>query len=343
MRKASASASMVLAVFLGSVFALPALARPSAGAVAACMSSGATFGEKVQFVAPGFNPKSAVGAPPTSPPNLSQSVVQNIRQTFQTSFSIAPQFLQDLLCTLDGVYVDVNIGNRSWGYRDQRTFDKRYLALSLSLFDTSGTAESFAAYSTIRINEIFGLLPQQGFYFAPAMHHQTVVDGPEITVLAALAHEAGHIVWYDAMKPGGSYSYRFCNAHFLDDWERIRPTDPWTNFGDLNPSYSEHKSAPGTDNVSVADIQAVLGNAGQLTSILTALEGANSRWATPLGAFTPNEDLVETFQDVVLTYPRAPYALTQQLLYAYGGTTPIGDTFANKGYYVRKKHCFDHF
>src|SRR5690348_13140404 len=79
MAKARICACMGLAVLLASAFALPALARPTTGAVTACLgdATGANFAGTVNFIAPGFDPTDAVGAPATSAPIFLQPVIRN--------------------------------------------------------------------------------------------------------------------------------------------------------------------------------------------------------------------------------------------------------------------------
>jgi hypothetical protein len=204
-----------------------------------------------------------------------------------------------MLCNLNGVYIDP--GNVSWGFRNPTTFEE-YIGLSeKALWPNGGSspAVSLRAYETARIRFIFNL---SGFgpYYAPADPD----DSSRMTVLAALAHEVGHIFWFDALKTfGGGYDYsKFCNDHFHSAWQTRTPPDPWINLGELDSTKSEHYHDNNSDDVLVSDIEGAIRNRDQVKifTILQKLYDKKGRWASALAAFSPTEDLVETFQYLVL-------------------------------------------
>src|SRR6185503_14535365 len=58
---------------------------------------------------------------------------------------------------------------------------------------------------------------------------------PGMTVLAALAHEFGHVFWYDTFRPvpGGAYDFStFCGGTFyVNSWQAVNPPPIWREFG----------------------------------------------------------------------------------------------------------------
>jgi hypothetical protein len=112
---------------------------------------------------------------------------------------------------------------------------------------------------------------------------------PAMSVLAVLAHEFGHVYWFDSFVPnaGGSFANNFCGGIFYPsaNWQRNAVGVPFSNgnrfvfFGDT-PSYSGSHvpRLPGT-----------------LHSIYSS-----GNWASALAAFSPVEDFVETFELSVL-------------------------------------------
>jgi hypothetical protein len=329
---------LAMAFFTSPFVARPALAFPNSSDIINCVSdtSGATFAGKMLFIAPGYQPVNANGAPLTG-----AGVPQWEKNAVASAFHMASPKFQAMLCRLDGIYVDPY--NYSWGYRDRSTRNNRYIALSGALFNYNVPA-SFASNATFRLNRILrtSTVIPYSFYFGPTTDGGgNNIDNTSLTILAALAHEYGHIYWHDANKDAhGDYDYHFCNDNFLrQSWSDNRPPgDPWIPLGAL---IGEHREAGFSDNVSVQRINAALGNPQQLEPILRLLyypEG--TRWATALAAFSPVEDFVETFQNVVLT--TSAYNPASQPLYNSGGAL-IGDTFAgkdNSSNFLAKKNCF---
>jgi hypothetical protein len=341
------SAIILAAAFLACMIpGRPASAEPDPGYVRNCLldtATGMKFANTLKFIATGYDPTGARNRPSEGTSTVSPSVRDQMIHNIAKAFTLAPLPLQQLLCNLDGIYIDPNPKNGSWGYRDQATFKNRYIALSITLFDNSGSAIAFDTYSTSRLNQIFNMpLPYTTFYYGLAKHGATDINDSAFTVLAVLAHEEGHIFWNDKFKTNGTYDYsKFCHGNFLDfHWSTKPAPNPWTPLGQ---TVGTHKSDLSSDNVNVPDIAAAKGNAAKVLPVLQGLYGQKSRWASALGAFSPNEDFVETFEDVILTYSGTSYALTSQPLYyksGVGAPVMIGDRFQQKQHFKVKKDCF---
>jgi hypothetical protein len=304
-------------------------------------TSGATFANAVKVLQRNYVP-SQFGIPPVDATTTPSSYML---ADLQNAFQIAPPRFQQMLCGLDGVYLDPT--NGSWGFRNPIS-SKEYVGLSISVLwpNPSASAIDFRTYETARIRKIFNL-SGYGPYYGYAVPDNT----SQMTILAALAHEVGHIFWYDANKTaGGSYTYGFCSKHFLDSWNKVTTPDYWIALGYIDYNKNEHQGNPSNDNIKVQDIQQAIGKESAVLSIVQALYSKNGRWASSLAAFTPTEDLVETFEYIVLQKSKS--GLTSFPLWfqpSNGGALqkigdiPGDDRFNSKPNFNPKKQCFSGF
>jgi hypothetical protein len=150
-----------------------------------------------------------------------------------------------------------------------------------------------------------------------------------MTVLAALAHEVGHIWWNDLFKDPNSNNYsfdKFCNKKFFYSWKQhiTPPARPWRYFGDLD-GRNEHETDTATDNVSQTELNSAINNSSAANSILKRIYAKKGRWASVLAAFSPDEDFVETFEYVVMTGAAPGYSLRSLALGVAGSPGSIGD------------------
>jgi hypothetical protein len=143
-----------------------------------------------------------------------------------------------------------------------------------------------------------------------AQYDATISGDPSgVTVLAVLAHEFGHILWYDWNKQlGGSFdptNLETCKDNrplFFHSWQTWLSHDslleppPWRDFG--MPAIRgrvKHIVGPQPDEFDGS------------SDLLSKLEGLynvgplGAPWATLLGSLTPDEDFVETYVFSVLT------------------------------------------
>jgi hypothetical protein len=129
-----------------------------------------------------------------------------------------------------------------------------------------------------------------------------------MTVLAALAHEAGHIRWYEAnVRSGWGLSYdfkRLNDCNFFIGWQyttnkNLQPKGRWRYFGDTADQHDEnandHANPPklaqfkkGVDDQTLDDG-------------LDQLLSGNTFWASFLASNAPDEDFVETYKLSILT------------------------------------------
>jgi hypothetical protein len=172
-------------------------------------------------------------------------------------------------------------------------------------------APRFQTYETKRLLALLGRTaekdPEQLFsddqtrgLSLPA--YEVSPDTPALSVLAALAHEFGHLLWWDTFvqPPGSDYvtgTATFCNSRFYPSGAWLGnsvdlPPYHWIGFGQirLQPKDSD-----------VLQLQRFL-HSGRYREAFDRLHRiySNGRWATALAAFSPDEDFVETFELFVL-------------------------------------------
>jgi hypothetical protein len=250
----------------------------------------------IAMVSATFDPSNANDTPVPA-----GSIPAYAQRDLTAAFNLAPAFFQKQLCGLDGIFIAP--AGDSWGFRNIND-GKRYLALSMGLWK-GGAAPSFSAYENGVVHRLLNGwtgLNHPGKGSEPS-------DAPAVTILAALAHEYGHILFYDTfVNPRGSApNYgAFCGGNFYgDSWQSL-PNVPniWRSYGDV---VGTHK----TDDVQVQEILNAAPRpggpdnrgAGALLRRLYGLHGTNApvgRWASFFASFSPDEDFVETFKLFVL-------------------------------------------
>ena len=132
-------------------------------------------------------------------------------------------------------------------------------------------------------------------------------DTPQMAVLAALAHETGHVYWYDAfVKNRGGHAdlNRFCSGNFYTpgSWSHNIDAPPgrWIEFGDRSDNQSYNP-----DYVSMLASALRMSNFPQAATILYQIY-QNQDLADALAAFSPDEDFVEAYQWAVLLKANPP-------------------------------------
>jgi hypothetical protein len=293
--------------------------------------------DNVGMLSPAFDPTNASQTPiPVGP------IPGFIRTDLTAAYNLAPVFFQKQLCALDGVFIAPT--GDSWGFRNIKD-GKRYLALSLSLWQ-SGTAPSFSTYENGVVHRL--LNNWTGLNHPPKNDPSNM---PVVTILAALAHEFGHILYYDTfVNPRGTApNYgAFCGGGFYSEsWQSVpNVANIWRTYGDV---VGTHKP----DDVQVQDIlnavpkpgQPDVRGAGALLRRLYGLQGTSppiGRWASLFASFSPDEDFVETFKLFVLKNSKAP-------LTSFKINIPIIDTIiaedipgtcGQRSVLARKLNCF---
>jgi hypothetical protein len=153
-----------------------------------------------------------------------------------------------------------------------------------------------------------------------------------------LAHEYGHVYWFDNFvpTPGSSQiTNTFCNGSFYPSgsWggssvgvPKNRLGQRWANFGDISP-------AAGPDVQGLPDQI----DGGGYPGVAPALHRIHSKrqWASTLAAFSSNEDFVETFELSVLSR-----AGLQKLTFKIDGNSDITFPAVAGSRLAAKLSCF---
>ena len=286
----------------------------------ACDGTAQSFVNAVQLLKAGYSPAPGHGTyqPPSGSPQHWPAAISN---DLQQAFDHAPPFFQQYLCGLNGIYINASAcpGNDptkcgagapfdgAWGFRSRAPTDlgDRYIAISATLWPNGGSATPFDAYE--------GQILQD---YRPAGAGVAVFpsanpNDPWMTVLAALAHEVGHVVWAERTIPSVGYNYDFtglisCPAgDFFAGWA-YNKNDP--NHKDLQPKgrwrqYKDRANAANSrldHSVSSPSLRDLDAPATANTALAQLLQPGQP-WASLFGAQTPDEDFVESYVMAVLT------------------------------------------
>lgn len=277
------------------------------------------FLDKVSVLKLPFSPE-AVGANYRSPqPDPNRRITNEaILSDLGMAFCIAPPFLQQDLLSLSAIYInpcadasscgtanpvvcdpnncnlpDQQIIDTSWGFRErpqQSASGGRYIATSAGLWSGGNHAPDLDRFETRMLSQ---LLKWSGPQYQPSASTQ---GRPELTVLAVLAHETGHVRWYDvnARVPGQGYDPNgLCNrGFFVVSWQgNVNAPPRWRHFGDRE---GRHK----TGDVQTRDIDNAIASNDLTTAgkLLDRMYAANDPWASFFSAISPDEDFIETYK-----------------------------------------------
>ena len=251
----------------------------------------------------------------------------------KNAFAAAPQKFRRDLCKLDGVFIDqrpcstaCSMSN-AWGVRNP-TSKKRYIALPIGLWTNDSTsAPKFSVYETDLLAQVILALQSQYGYpakvwpsrppvFQPASSSGSSppvdIDTSTTTVLAAMAHEFGHVLWYDKLKGSGSNydASAFCidstaQGFFEVAWSRVSTPPQWVAF---SVGADVHNGVKTDDLLkAIANNDADL--AARLLNLLfsddTGTNASTGVWPSLFGTVSPQEDFAETFKFYIVSHPRA--------------------------------------
>jgi hypothetical protein len=297
-----------------------------------------SFVAAVKVLRPDYNPEANTYSSPIDN-TIDTTLPNNIRNDLRNAFNNAPDFFQRHLCDLNGIYITLAgcsgglnncsvgpatlLGN-SWGFRETRSPEKRrYVAISAGLWRLGGSAPAYHQFE----NLILGyLLPSHSMI--PRYNNAIPRDDSWMTVTAALAHELGHVRWYDVNVPvigqgydGFSTLTQACPDHqpFFRSWryDTLASLAPprWRRFGDVPPDTSrvDHLLGPSIAKIKFArDVRSLGKDVAQIYD--------SGQWPSLFGSFTPDEDFVESYKLYVLTAPSAKYPLQSlRLAISHGG------------------------
>ncbi len=254
--------------------------------------------------------------------------------------------------------------DNSWGYRER--LDQvnqvggppyqKYIATSAGLWKNGGQAPAFARFETVLLQTLLG--------WNAASYSSAVPNTPAMAVLAVLAHEYGHVLWYDTFNPNHILNFfeeppGLCPngaSFFKGQWKGLTQTDiqppKWRTF-------RASQNARPSDDASIGNPQSPLAgtllydaqrhDAPNTTRKLRQLFKNPGRWPSLFAAFAPDEDFVETFKFYVLLQldrNDKPTSLTSLQLQMPDGTTAnvpsdyAGGAAGSRPVLHRKMRCF---
>jgi hypothetical protein len=332
------------------VGAAPAEAQspPPVGALAAC-GDGSAFLGKVYILKTPFRPDLYSPAYAAPGDNGLVDPNSNIAKDMQAAFDIAPPFFRDRLCGLTKIFINpTGCGNvyncviserqaldNSWGYRERQDQVaappyKEYIATSAGLWKGGSPAPVLSVFETAMLQALLG--------WNGASYRSASPDTSAMAVLAALAHEYGHVLWYDVYNPNHILDFfeepaDFCNfrTFFRGQWRRVAQQDlqppKWRGFRASQNDRPNDDAVIGNPQapqsgtlLDDAKQHRVAGTSQKLRKIFKN----PGRWPSLFAAFAPDEDFVETFKFyVLLQLDRAgrPTRLTSLTLEMPNGTT----------------------
>jgi hypothetical protein len=269
---------------------------------------------------------------PVIPPDAT-AIDPDIQRDLAAAFTANPAFSKNELCTLDGIFInrlqcssyvpsscstmqDTDVAANSWGVRTPS--NKKYIAISLGLWNgnqcPNGSGQTICAPSFTQFHQrlVKALLDKTAgrrVSINPATFNAST-DTSGLSVLAALAHERGHIYWFEQfVQPPGSTpsaatlvneASAFCGGAIYPGgrWHGMPvglPPNRYVHFADLSPN----------SPVKLANLPTLLQQSANPTyaNIATGIiDGVYSGGQHPslLAIYSPDEDFVEAFEWSVL-------------------------------------------
>jgi hypothetical protein len=259
---------------------------------------------------------------------------KEISDDLSMAFSKAPQTVKDDLCALTGVFIDSNsclngdVNNCqnvtngfpvSWGYRssDNKDLGNMYIAIPGSLWASSTHAMPFSAYEQTVLTHFAQNSGNSSWgttYSLPTISSANP-DASWAAVLAALSHELGHVKFNYTIHPHGTHGKNYkldalqsCSTgtssiDFFSGWsygnnpKKLVPKDTWRFFShqesDDNGLKIDHSMAPYLAPPNKPNFADPLNDPNQL--LYTLYTGSSQPWASFWGAWSPDEDFVETY------------------------------------------------
>jgi hypothetical protein len=263
-------------------------------------------------------------------PTIPLARMQYIQSVIQGAFDNAPANLQNELCTLHQVYIDPKPNSLAWGLRDARTGSK-----DIGIPDSMIPEVAVQPYAGYETSIVKGLLvdsnrpPAQGSLadqWLRLVSHAAVPDNSTIQIMAILAHEMGHILWYSD-RNNKAVPALTCPSTGTT-FDKIAWAPPFQNprgFHGFGKSRANHtvdgSSLPAmSQNLKRGTPDSLAELTNQMKSVYT---GGN--WPDLFGIVDADEDFIETYKFWALTHAQGSFAL-QSLSVQFsgsGGEIPI--------------------
>jgi hypothetical protein len=281
----------------------------------------------------------------------------------QTVFNAAPAFFKAQLCSLAGLYI-ISPGatySTSWGFRDANLH--RYIGISDALWLVSGSNKALITLTYYLNNFVLPAL-LHGIDVMPQYTNAANPNTGAMTLAAALAHEVGHVLWNDFLVPnnfGGNPNFtNFCPGIFpTASWSTSTPINQasWRRLGDVandpNVILDQSDPTPGTNDPSPQELKILTlknlisqGKFKKARNIIARMLASRRPWPSLFGAFSANEDFVETYALYVLMQQGLGLtSLPLQVQLGDGSSTSIDipGTIGGRALLTAKLLCFDDY
>jgi hypothetical protein len=283
------------------------------------------------------------------------------------AFDRAPVFFKNLLCELTGVYL-IPRGSTfspSWGFRDPSNLNNRYIGISQDLWGDNPQTPIAMKFTTYETKVVRGLLTGLN---NPPYFENADPDDSKMMLLSVLAHEFGHVLWVDLFinSPGNDPDFStFCPGTVPDASWQNTSANPikwarWRNFGDVADTATDvsDPSDPGdaSDDPSYQEIKVRTlkqliqsgkpNNLKKAHKLIVRLLASTKRpWPSLFGAFSTNEDFVETFTLYILTHANPRLNSLEMTVPVQGSKKRIDipATIRYRPLLLAKLACFDNY
>jgi hypothetical protein len=295
-------------------------------AYAANANAGCDIATKIAELAPGFSPVNFGNCAPgldcsfhgpmefiakAASPSHARDVA-----AITAAYSAAPAFFQDALCQLDHIYIDTDTQDPAkpsvWGMRERLHIDAAtnkpaaHIAISKRLLTYLESQRApYAAYEDQLTRALLASAPNVTPPASPiALSYAAAPDRAArnpaaIAVLAILAHEMGHIVWWE--RDVG-------NSAFPEiSWTTKSVQHGFHNFGVEDPNN------PALHHPVKADVQYDLRYLPPERAASDLQKIYGGEWASLFATVAADEDFVETYKLIVLTDTSASTPTRQAL------------------------------
>jgi hypothetical protein len=329
-----------------------------------------------------YQPSPQTYRAPQKDPRISINANSALADDLQKAFAAAPPFFKQRLCNLDGVYInptgcssfdgsmclgfsggDKGIVEASWGFREGPSIYPvgtplplghrgEYIAISAAPW--SGPNVHAPVFSKYERRLLRLLLPPWPSTAGPAPNYADYgaanpgAETSAMAVLGALAHEYGHVLWYDTFRPNGTDDFSFCGGTFFgNSWAGALVKPPlWRGFNDQTYRQTH---LPG--DVQIGWIKQVIRRGDNIGVNLASrylhwYYNSSKTWAGYFATRSPDEDFIETFKFYVLQRANPPLTSLPIRLrasqYNFDDDVPAQHPLRSPpvGVYETKRACF---
>ena len=310
-----------------------AQAQPRSGTVTQCGSSTSSkFLENLQILSNYiYDPNKGKNSLPSGSP---VDQVSGYCSAFTSAYNLATSTFKNDLDSLTNTFIDTDSCGASaaqcaWAFKDVYTkgTGNTYVALSSSFFDSTGAVtQVYSQFISSLVSALLGATSPIAVQVSP----QTW-DTPDLALIAALAHEVGHVKWYQNKVEKLNKTSKTCPDPFTGQYIQFADIT-WNHHDAATPKWRYFGVGDGNGNqpygqIGLEQLKRDLGN--PVTDLQTIFNGS---WASIFATVSPDEDYIETYAMMtVLQTLFQTFNSDIQITLANGGPllTDIGNDYLN--------------